>query len=172
MILGIDPGPEQSGWVEYDPKTRFIEGGVEPNEDVLVRIEGFKKWMKPDRARSYVAIELMASFGMAVGAEVFETCMWAGEFKHAWRPFAVVGIYRMTVKMLLCNSARAKDANIRQALIDRFGPSRKQAIGVKSHPGPLYSIKKDAWAALAVAVTASESCAVSELAERVRVARS
>jgi hypothetical protein len=41
---------------------------------------------------------------------------------------------------------RAKDANIRQALIDKLG-----AVGTKKAPGPLYGISGHLWAALAVA---------------------
>ncbi|MBV8782506.1 MAG: hypothetical protein JO353_14005, partial [Phycisphaerae bacterium] len=48
---------------------------------------------------------------------------------------------------------RAKDGNIRQALIDRFGPTKERAIGKKKSPGPLYGMSGDCWSALAVAVT-------------------
>jgi len=57
----------------------------------------------------------------------------------------------MAVKMHLCGQARAKDANIRQALIDRFGGAA--AIGRKAAPGPLYGISGDVWQALGLAVT-------------------
>jgi hypothetical protein len=50
--------------------------------------------------------------------------------------------------MNLCNSMKAKDSNIRQALIDRFGE-----VGVKKAPGWFYGFKKDVWAAYAVGVT-------------------
>ena len=62
-------------------------------------------------------------------------------------------IYRKDVKLHLCGSPRAKDSNIRQALIDRFGPGKEKAIGLKKTPGPLYGVKSHVWAALAVAVT-------------------
>ena len=58
---------------------------------------------------------------------------------------------RRAVKLALCGDSRAKDANIRQALIDRFGGSA--AIGRKAAPGPLYGISRDVWSALAIAVT-------------------
>jgi len=58
---------------------------------------------------------------------------------------------RRAVKLALCGDSRAKDANIRQALIDRFGGSA--AIGRKTAPGPLYGISRDVWSALAIAVT-------------------
>ena len=43
---------------------------------------------------------------------------------------------------------RAKDSNIRQALIDRFG-----VVGTKKNPGWFYGVSKDVWAAIAVGVT-------------------
>lgn len=55
---------------------------------------------------------------------------------------------RIEVKKHLCHNGAAKDSNIRQALIDRFGPP-----GVKKEPGILYGVKKDIWAAMAIAVT-------------------
>lgn len=61
-------------------------------------------------------------------------------------------IFRRDIKLHLCNSVRAKDANIRQALIDRYG-GKEKAIGKKKSPGPLYGIKSHMWAALALAVT-------------------
>ncbi|NII07239.1 hypothetical protein HBF25_12680 [Luteibacter anthropi] len=100
-----------------------------------------------------VAIEMIASYGMPVGAEVFETVRWIGRFQQACRdPEAVRLIYRKDVKMHLCGTPRAKDANIRQALIDKLG-----APGTKKSPGPTYGVKSHAWAALGVAVTASET---------------
>ena len=58
---------------------------------------------------------------------------------------------RRAVKLALCGDSRAKDANIRQELIDRFGGSA--AIGRKAAPGLLYGISRDASSALAIAVT-------------------
>ena len=88
---------------------------------------------------------------MAVGAEVFDTVCWAGRFAEAAHRVPVVMLPRRAVKLALCGDSRAKDANIRQALIDRFGGSA--AIGRKAAPGPLYGITRDVWSALAIAVT-------------------
>lgn len=93
-----------------------------------------------------VACEWIESFGMAVGREVFETVFAVGLFSAHARMRLVP---RRDVKLHLCQSPRAKDGNIRQALIDRFG-----AVGTKKHPGPLAGISQHRWAALAVAVTA------------------
>lgn len=76
-------------------------------------------------------IEMVASYGMAVGATVFETCVAIGQFKEiAMRQnIPVEFIYRKDEKMNLCHSMKAKDSNIRQALIDRFGE-----VGTKKNP--------------------------------------
>jgi hypothetical protein len=56
----------------------------------------------------------------------------------------------------LCEFVRANDANIRAALIDRFGPGKDKAVGRKATPGPLFGLKGDEWSALAIALTAHE----------------
>jgi hypothetical protein len=108
---------------------------------------------------------MVASYGMAVGKDVFETVYWIGRFcEAAERSLARQGereaahhrVYRLDVKLHLCKDSRAKDGNIRQALIDRFpatGGGKTPQIGVKSQPGPLFGIKSHLWAALGVAVT-------------------
>ena len=70
-------------------------------------------------------------------------------------PLPISRIGRKAVKIHLCGSMRAKDPNIRQALIDRYGGS--SAIGRKATPGPLYGVAGDVWAALAVAVTHADT---------------
>lgn len=74
---------------------------------------------------------MIASYGMAVGKEVFETCVWIGRFIEIaiFKNIEVEYIYRKDEKMNLCNSMKAKDSNIRQALIDRFGE-----VGTKKNP--------------------------------------
>lgn len=142
-ILAIDPGTTQSAWVVYDGE-RPVRFGLEPNEAVLSMLRG----ADVDR----LALEMVASYGMPVGREVFETVLWSGRFlEAAGVPETLV--YRKDVKLHLCHSMRAKDANIRQALIDRFGGNKRAAVGVKAAPGPLYGFRKDLWAALGVAVT-------------------
>lgn len=68
---------------------------------------------------------------MAVGATVFDTCVWIGQFKQKAieNDIPVEFIYRKDEKMNLCHSMKAKDSNIRQALIDRFGE-----VGTKKNP--------------------------------------
>lgn len=155
MILAIDPGPQQSAWLELDAG-RPVRFGIDPNEYVLAILSR--------SPAERMAVEMIASYGMPVGAEVFETCVWIGRFRQCWaddlcgivRPDSEL-VYRQQVKLHLCGSPRAKDANVRQALIDLYGPGKDAAIGRKATPGPLYGITSHVWAALAVAVTAEAS---------------
>nr|DAF28833.1 MAG TPA: hypothetical protein [Caudoviricetes sp.] len=75
-----------------------------------------------------IVIEMIASYGMPVGKEVFDTCVWIGRFAEA-SGMTTNYIYRKDEKMNICHSMRAKDSNIRQALIDRFG-----VVGTKKNP--------------------------------------
>ena len=143
-VFAIDPGTTISGWVRYEDG-RVVESGVTDNAELLQKIQ-FE-----GRVIDLLAIEMIASYGMAVGAEVFETCVWIGRFIQAW-PGRHRKVYRMEVKMHLCKTSKAKDPNIRQALLDKVGPP-----GVKRAPGPTYGVKSHAWAALGVAVTAAET---------------
>lgn len=147
LILSIDPGPTESAWVLYDAtEKRLVEFAKEDNQVVASNI---------NRLRTdcdHLAIEMIASYGMPVGAEVFETCVWIGRFVERWGGYGWTPIKRHAVKTHLCHDSRAKDGNIRQALIDRFGPP-----GTKKAPGVTYGISGDCWAALAVAVTYTET---------------
>jgi hypothetical protein len=142
-VLAIDPGSARSAWLRFEGD-RPQGFGITAN-DVLVR--ALRSGGLPD----VVVIEKVESYGMAVGAEVFDTVLWAGRFAEAAHRVPVVLLPRRAVKLALCGDSRARDANIRQALIDRFGGSA--AVGRKAAPGPLYGISRDVWSALAIAVT-------------------
>lgn len=143
-MIAIDPGNEHSAWVIY-AGGKVHGAGIADNDTILAKIDC--EW---DEGLPLV-IEMIASYGMPVGKEVFDTCLWIGRFMEAAGGAELV--YRKDVKMHLCGNMRAKDSNIRQVLIDRFGPGRERAIGRKASPGPLYGFKRDMWQALAVAVT-------------------
>jgi hypothetical protein len=137
-LLALDPGTTQSAYVLWDGK-RVLGAAILPNA-MLIEILA-----AGEMPCDYLACEMIASYGMAVGREVFETCVWIGRFLQAHSgPHRLV--YRKDVKLHLCGSPRAKDANIRQALLDKYGP-----VGTKGTPGPLYGVKSHVWAALAVA---------------------
>lgn len=145
-ILAIDPGTTQSGIVAFDGE-RVGAAGVLENGAVLDLIA--------TADADLLAIEMVASYGMAVGKETFRTVWWSGRFAEAWQRRTgnlPTEVYRQEAKLHLCRSTRAKDANVRQALIDRFGP-----VGTKKAPGFLYGVSSHAWAALAVAVTTHDA---------------
>lgn len=157
-ILAIDPGPAQSGWCIYDGE-KVIQCGVADNATMLT----ITKTACVNYRVGRLAIEMIASYGMAVGREVFETCVWIGRFQQAWHnPEAVELVYRKDVKLHLCGTNKAKDANVRQALLDLFprtGGGAVPQVGTKKEPGPLYGISSHAWPALGVAITAMNSSA-------------
>ena len=139
VVVGVDPGTNQSAFVVFDG-LNVLSHGIEENCHLLT----YALW-----ARKQVYMEMIASYGMAVGATVFATCIWIGRFMQNAQVQGgdVSLVFRRDVKLHLCNSPRAKDGNVRQALIDRLGPQ-----GTKKAPGPTYGIKSHEWAALAVAV--------------------
>lgn len=150
-FLSIDPGSEESALIELDDDQAPMHSCKRPNGDILKLVRNSRTrtgtWDPP----SHLVVEMIASYGMPFGREVFETCLWIGRFVEAWGgPFTLV--YRREVKMFLCGNNTAKDANVRQAVLDRYG-GKKRAIGKKKSPGPLYGISGDLWQALAVGVT-------------------
>lgn len=149
-LLSIDPGTTESAWCLWrDGLPRLF--AKEPNASVRLLVRD------PPEPIGLVAIEMVASFGMPVGREVFETVRWIGRFEEvAAERVPVVMVYRQEVKIHLCRSPKANDATIRQALLDRFGPGRELAIGTKKAPGPLYGISVDVWSALAIACTVAD----------------
>lgn len=162
-ILGIDPGTTESGWCRLGDDGMPEAFGIASNQHILTDVlPGFMAddWMNGGDDRGRLAIEMIASFGMAVGAETFRTVWWTGRFAQAWmEPLGgdlPMEVFRSEVKLHLCKTTQAKDANIRQALIDLFGGEggKETAIGRKAAPGPLYGAKSHIWSALAVAVTA------------------
>lgn len=146
-ILSIDPGPTESAALILESgSNRVIESKHLPNTELLECIEN--GGYLADR----LAIETIQCFGMPAGQEMFMTMFWVGRFCQAFKggPFQLVK--RSDVKMHLCASTRAKDANIRQSLIDRFGKP-----GTKNNKGKLYGISNHLWSALAIAVTVADT---------------
>lgn len=143
IVLAIDPGPTDSAFVvARDSDLVFLGFNIVPSVETLSIIAQYR----PD----IVVCEDIKSYGMAVGESVFETCRWIGEYRHMTR---IAGkewhtVNRIDEKKTICHNTKAKDGNIRQALIDRFGPP-----GTKKHPGKLFGFRADLWAALAVLVT-------------------
>lgn len=156
-LLAIDPGNTHSGYAIIEPGTcRPINVGKIPNDEILDLIRAVHY--------SHLSIEMIASYGMAVGKEVFDTCVWIGRFVQHHNDLSSIVkadydlVYRREVKLHHCNSTSAKDANIIQALIDRFAcgePNRGK--GTKANPGWFYGFAADIWQAYALAVLTSDT---------------
>lgn len=146
-VVAIDPGYERSALVVFDG-AKVLEQLLAPNAEVLERLQ----WDIGPIGEQVLVVEQVEGFGMPVGKEVLETCWWSGKFDEAWMGPSD-RVTRKAVKLHLCGNTRAKDANVRMALLDRFGPGKEKAIGTKASNGPLYGIASDLWSALAVGVT-------------------
>jgi hypothetical protein len=139
ITLAIDPGNEFSAWVLWDG-AKILRAEKTINDVLLDYLR--ERPIKYDK----MVCEMIASYGMPCGKTVFETCLWIGRFlERNIQPSRLV--YRKEIVTHICGSARAKDGNVRQALIDRLGPK-----GNAKNPGPCFGISSDMWSALAVAI--------------------
>lgn len=152
MILAVDPGCLESAYVLMEFKDmKPVEFGKVDNSLLLGKI--IYEFNFTD-----LAIEMVDSYGMAVGKEVFETVFWIGRFWEAASRSAncrnLTKIYRKDEKLNLCGSMQAKDSNVRQALIDRFAQHDfKNGKGKKDNPDWFFGFKADIWQAYAIGVT-------------------
>ena len=78
MILAIDPGNEQSAYILTDNNLKIIEHGKCENEPLKAHLNN----MAAGFTNLTVAIEMIASYGMPVGKEVFETCLFIGQLQE------------------------------------------------------------------------------------------
>jgi len=143
IVLSIDPGPELSAWVLWDGQN-ILGKNISYNQEM---IDNSYLWDMKTCGVDVFVIEKIMSYGMVVSTSIFDTVFWSGRFCQSWGK-GFERVPRMDVKMHICHSSRAKDSNIRQALIDRFGPP-----GTKKKQGLTYGLRKDLWAAFALAVT-------------------
>lgn len=174
QVFAIDPGNKESAYVlldiepyfnrpgcAYNPYTLIVKDhGKKQNANVLEELE---RWLNFSLYKDvHVVIERVQAMGMPVGYEVFETCEWIGRFANCSenKGFCPNYVYRLEEKITLCNDSKAKDTNIRQALIDRFAKhDLKNGKGTKQKPDVFYGFSKDQWAAMAVATTFLEQMA-------------
>ena len=144
MIFSVDPGCELSAYSILDNSLKPIQFGKIPNEELLQIIKDYYFLVEDD-----FVIEMVACYNMPVGQTIFETLFWIGRYWEACTCKSKNKIYRKKdVCINLCNSMKAKDSNIRGALIDRFG-----VTGTIKNKGWFFGVSKDIWSAIAVGVT-------------------
>ena len=153
-IYGVDPGTTTTGWVLWDGK-QVLDGGSEtPNEEFLERLRSANAANANGVPGIPMYVEMIASYGMAVGKETFQTCLWIGRYVEVW---SILGYpwqlcYRNNIRIHHCCDARAGDSNVNTALRDKYGGK-----GTKKAPGPMFKVSKHMWSALAVATYALET---------------
>ena len=162
-ILAIDPGTTESAYVFYQAG-KLIGFDKVRNEDLLTIVANAR-----GGSTELMAIEMPACYGMEVGRSIMETCEWVGIFRQAFGLHDAHKVYRKSrnhkngvegVCMHLCKNNRAKDKNVRQAILDRYpstGGGKTPQVGIKAKPGPLFGVSTDVWSALAVAITFDET---------------
>lgn len=165
-ILAIDPGNLESAYALIDTADRRpVQFGKVSNAELLADLRGGRAPQLVFADVDLVAIEMVASYGMPVGREVFDTCVWVGRFLETvsrWSPATEVRlVFRQPVKLHHCGSSKAKDSNIVQALVDRFAPGQpNKGKGTKAAPGWFYGFAKDVWQAYALGVYVADTAAV------------
>lgn len=148
-LLAIDPGNIHTGFCLMDENYRPHCKGKILNAAMLEFIT--EHAVEIDQ----IAVEMIASYGMAVGAEVFETCVMIGKIELLAQQLGipVERVKRIESKQFICFDSRAKDANIRRALIDRFAQhDLARGTGTKKRPDWFYGFAGDMWSAFAVGV--------------------
>ena len=174
-VLAIDPGTTKSGWCLLEDGAP-TDWGWDDNDLVRDLIQN------PSDGWQELVIEDIGNYGTPMGRDTIETIKWMGRFDQAhfdhWKEHTTF-IMRPTIKTHLCGVASAKDGNVRQALIDRFGGDEVAVGGKKCQtckgkgwkgtgrpvceecngdkyetpPGVLHGVSGHAWSALAVGVT-------------------
>ena len=145
-ILSIDAGTIESGYClseGYKP-LRF---GKISNEDLLQIVK--------KEEYDVLVYEAFQSYGMPVGQTTIDSITWNGRYIQSAldREKRVEHIFRREEKLCLCGTMKAKDTNIRQALIDRFAQfDFKNGKGTKKRKDYFYGFSKDSWTAMAITV--------------------
>lgn len=146
LTVGIDPSPNKHAYAVLREDGSLLAFGHDFIEEC------------PQLENAQYIIEMVACYGMAAGASLFDTCVEIGKLEallnDADTPFPPSAepakkITRKQVVTQLCGSSKGNDSNVRQALIDLFGGPDSIKKG-----GKLYKVSKDVWAALAIAVVA------------------
>ena len=150
LIFAIDPGSTESAYCLLSSDAVPRHFAKVANNDVNLLIRTYAPNL------TAVVIERVASYGMPVGREVFETCEWIGRFTQTAtdQKIPVDYVLRQEEKLAICKSPKANDATIRKALIDRFATHDfANGKGTKKAPDFFYGFKADVWSSFAVGCT-------------------
>jgi hypothetical protein len=147
-ILTLDVGTTHTAYCIGNLYYDIIEFNKVDNEYILGLINS--------STLDTLAYEEFASYGMPIGKSTMESIKWNGRYiqKAIDNNLKVVPIFRKDVKINLCGTMKAKDTNIRQALINRFAQHDfKNGKGTKNNKDVFYGVSADMWSAIALYVT-------------------
>lgn len=151
-ILAIDPGNKESGYVFIDVAT------YKPIKYGKIKNAKLEKIMQ-ETEYDHLVLEMVASYGMAVGRSVFDTVFHTGRFSMIRPNVPFTKVYRMQVKMNLLGKTSVRDSDITQFLVHRFLTNKEierwgdYGKGVKADQGYFYGFNNDIYQAYAVGVT-------------------
>lgn len=115
-ILAIDPGDKQSAYCFIDSEDlRPLRFGKEQNAVVLLILQ-LEKY-------DLVVIERLASYGMPVGRNVFETCEWVGRFTQAAQKSGIFRSHAIRRRNCKMNKCSLFDMTFSEIIEDIFGVS-------------------------------------------------
>jgi hypothetical protein len=152
MIIGIDPGTEESGFVAYDfERRKLFDSGTLINECIVSTVPSMLKYIPyaMKETRCMLSIEMPENFGMVVGYHVFETLFFIGRLyqkilDHSIPRESIHRITRGNIKYAVIGKRGCKDGDIRQAMINRYGDTLKKTAKT-------YKLKGHEWQAFAAA---------------------
>ena len=148
-MIGIDPGPVESGIVVWNGQCLFAD-----NIQNKTLIESLPKIIGQFNV-SLVVIEHLCNQGRAsVGQSTFDTAVWIGRFIELAkkRKCSFQLVTRAQIKRWHCGKfIGVTDAKIRASLIAKYGKP-----GTVPNPGPTHGIARHAWQALAAVTFITE----------------
>lgn len=121
VVIGIDPGTNESGYATILSDYSILDAGKITNEDLLGYVN----------ARSSTPIELVVesiqSYGHAMGKSTIETCYFIGRLLQVADEGGVpLTLYpRPEYARSICACMKVNDAIVRRSLISRFGGDKK-----------------------------------------------
>lgn len=159
MILAIDPGPDESAAVWLDG--RYVQLAVLEDNDTI------RERLRQEQRSVACVIEYTPPYTLQSGSgrsyvprQLLDTAVETGRFIETWAATGRTSVHllsRSVIKKHLLGRTSGTDADVRAAILDWYGVrSNREAKGTKGQPGPLYGVKADMWAALAVAIVYQE----------------
>ena len=152
VLLAIDAGNVKSGYVFMDVITyKPIKYGKIDNHELEA--------LMLETEYHYLALEMVASYGMRVGQSVFNTCYHIGRFSLIKPNVKHDLVYRQNVKMHLLGKVAVGDSQIRDVMVHRFITKDEMdrwgdyGKGTKLDKGMFYGFNNDIYQAYSVGVT-------------------